>query len=199
MVRSEDRDPVGHRWSDADFIGGHPSLDFINTVADTGKTRSRDKLDSWQAVHSWARKSQILSNAELKRFLADLSLDGAADLAGLQRFRETAYVRLVALLESKPMDLEDLEAPIRRAIERGSIKLDEKRLQWRPDPGTRHRWVDAAALSLEQLLRSGDLARLRQCARCTWLFLDHGRGIGRRWCDMRTCGNRAKAEAFRSR
>ncbi|MBX4145207.1 CGNR zinc finger domain-containing protein, partial [Ralstonia pickettii] len=24
-------------------------------------------------------------------------------------------------------------------------------------------------------------------------------GGGRRWCDMRTCGNRAKVEAFRER
>ena len=31
------------------------------------------------------------------------------------------------------------------------------------------------------------------------LFVDRGRGVGRRWCVMRTCGNRAKAEAFRER
>ncbi|HIA2401636.1 CGNR zinc finger domain-containing protein, partial [Burkholderia cepacia] len=29
--------------------------------------------------------------------------------------------------------------------------------------------------------------------------VDRGRGVGRRWCDMRTCGNRAKVEAFRER
>ncbi|EPZ91129.1 CGNR zinc finger [Burkholderia cenocepacia BC7] len=48
-------------------------------------------------------------------------------------------------------------------------------------------------------MRSDDFARVRQCGRCTWFFVDRGRGVGRRWCDMRTCGNRAKVEAFRER
>jgi predicted RNA-binding Zn ribbon-like protein len=73
------------------------------------------------------------------------------------------------------------------------------RFGWRPSGNSHHRWTDAAALSLEDLLRSDELARVRQCKRCTWLFVDRGRGVGRRWCAMRTCGNRAKAEAFRER
>ncbi|MFW5641932.1 MAG: CGNR zinc finger domain-containing protein, partial [Roseicyclus sp.] len=58
---------------------------------------------------------------------------------------------------------------------------------------------DTLALSLAALLQSGDLARLRECRRCTRLFLDHGRGPGRRWCSMARCGNRAKAQSFRDR
>lgn len=57
----------------------------------------------------------------------------------------------------------------------------------------------AIALGFEDLMRSDDFARVRQCGRCTWFFVDRGRGVGRRWCDMRTCGNRAKVEAFRER
>ncbi|MGH6819514.1 MAG: CGNR zinc finger domain-containing protein [Methylocella sp.] len=40
---------------------------------------------------------------------------------------------------------------------------------------------------------------MRECGRCTGLFLHHGRGLGRRWCRMNTCGNRAKIERFRSK
>jgi predicted RNA-binding Zn ribbon-like protein len=54
------------------------------------------------------------------------------------------------------------------------------------------------ALAFEDLLRSDDFARIRPCGRCIWLFIDRGRGTGRRWCDIRTCGNRAKSEAFRA-
>ena len=36
---------------------------------------------------------------------------------------------------------------------------------------------------------------LRRCANeaCLWLFLDASKNATRRWCDMASCGNRAKA------
>ncbi|QCI69487.1 hypothetical protein E8M01_29310 [Phreatobacter stygius] len=54
------------------------------------------------------------------------------------------------------------------------------------------------ALRLLHLLGGPELPRLRECTRCPWLFLDHGRGRGRSWCRMSTCGNRAKAERYRA-
>jgi predicted RNA-binding Zn ribbon-like protein len=50
--------------------------------------------------------------------------------------------------------------------------------------------------SAAELLTSGPLERVRECPgddTCGWLFLDTSRNGSRRWCDMRTCGNRAKA------
>ena len=43
--------------------------------------------------------------------------------------------------------------------------------------------------------------RFRICANdgCRWVFEDTSRGGRRRWCDMTTCGNRAKVRRFRSR
>jgi len=60
---------------------------------------------------------------------------------------------------------------------------------------------EAAALLAPVLWSAGDLlagaARrfVRRCAndRCLWLFLDQKQGGTRRWCDMTSCGNRAKA------
>ena len=34
---------------------------------------------------------------------------------------------------------------------------------------------------------------------CRWAFIDRSRNGSRRWCDMRVCGNREKARAFRAR
>lgn len=51
-------------------------------------------------------------------------------------------------------------------------------------------------------LLGGPLAwEIRECdeERCTRLYLDGSRHRSRRWCDMRECGNRAKAAAFRAR
>ena len=56
-----------HAWTDLDFVGGHPCLDFLNTFADTGKTPERDKIPIWPAVRTSAN-SAISSSAQPKDF-----------------------------------------------------------------------------------------------------------------------------------
>jgi predicted RNA-binding Zn ribbon-like protein len=50
-------------------------------------------------------------------------------------------------------------------------------------------------------LTSGHPERIKFCASdtCDWIFYDDSRTSRRRWCDMATCGNRAKAARFRAR
>jgi predicted RNA-binding Zn ribbon-like protein len=48
----------------------------------------------------------------------------------------------------------------------------------------------------ELLTEDAELARLHQCAGCCWLFLDHSRGAGRRWCSMADCGTEAKKRRY---
>ena len=57
--------------------------------------------------------------------------------------------------------------------------------------------VESAADSLI----AGELARVRRCRdpRCSRVFFDSTRNARRRWCEMSTCGNRAKAARFRQR
>lgn len=52
-----------------------------------------------------------------------------------------------------------------------------------------------------ETLASGRPERLRVCAndRCRWTFYDASPTGRRRWCDMATCGNRAKAARHRQR
>ena len=59
----------------------------------------------------------------------------------------------------------------------------------------------AIAGSLAHYLADHDLQRLRVCAddTCRWLFVDRSPAGRRRWCDMRTCGNRAKVARHRAR
>ena len=57
------------------------------------------------------------------------------------------------------------------------------------------------------LWSAGDLVlnvarrRIRQCAneKCLWLFVDESKSGTRRWCDMTSCGNRAKARRHYSK
>jgi predicted RNA-binding Zn ribbon-like protein len=97
-----------------------------------------------------------------------------------------------------------------RTVNRALARRDVLELVPAPD-GARvsHRHVgdpvDAALARLIEpivaIVSGGDVDRLRICAndRCRWAFYDTSRTGRRRWCDMATCGNRAKAARHRAR
>ena len=106
----------------------------------------------------------------------------------------------------------------RRAPKRGALDRVNRTLRARsatelvagPDGiGIGHRHVgdpidDALARVTEPLvqeLASGNPDRLRVCANdmCRWVFYDESHAGKRRWCDMSSCGNRAKAARHRAR
>ena len=57
------------------------------------------------------------------------------------------------------------------------------------------------AMGLAELLVAGESRRLRTCASptCREVFLDESRNRSRRYCDIRTCGNRLHVAAYRAR
>jgi predicted RNA-binding Zn ribbon-like protein len=60
-------------------------------------------------------------------------------------------------------------------------------------------WMLAQAAG--DLLVSTDAEHIKDCGdpTCRWLFLDLSKNHTRRWCDMKTCGNRMKARRHHAR
>ena len=58
-----------------------------------------------------------------------------------------------------------------------------------------------ALIAAHVLTDAEAISRLRRCrdAQCGRLFIDHTRNRSGRWCEMRACGNRAKARRFYAR
>src|SRR5439155_1648443 len=56
------------------------------------------------------------------------------------------------------------------------------------------------AASLTQTLAGQDAQRVRICANvdCRWIFHDPTKGGTKRWCNDRTCGNRARVRRARA-
>lgn len=52
-----------------------------------------------------------------------------------------------------------------------------------------------------EAVASGEWVRMKACRlpECRWAYYDRSRNRSRAWCSMETCGNRAKARAFRQR
>lgn len=57
------------------------------------------------------------------------------------------------------------------------------------------------SLAAAALAAQGQIGRLQRCAAagCEQVFVDRSRARGRRYCDMRTCGNRTNVAAYRER
>lgn len=200
-------------WQQHGLFGGHAFLDFVNTVEDPGKSRMESALADWQEVAAFAQAAGFATAAEAEALAAlDGEPDAAARLDALLVFRERAWEVLAAIAGGRGPEAgaaeaagaavpEDLADRIRGAYARARLVPGENGYRWEPGADGDPAAVldDRLALALDDLLAHRDLARLGECGRCTGLFLDHGRGVGRRWCRMKTCGNRAKAEAFRGR
>ena len=64
------------------------------------------------------------------------------------------------------------------------------------------RGLTARVLGLaHDAIHDGSWDRLRHCdnQECQWAFLDQSKNRSRRWCDMGTCGTKAKSRTYRAR
>lgn len=189
--------------TESSFIGGHRILDFVNTVEDQDKRRSLNALASWSSFIAWGEHSTMF-NAGQVAALKSVTNQAQQNilLIEIEAIKEQLYQRFKLLVDNcdvQPLVEGDLQDRIKIAFANASLKKTAEKVCWVVDI-TKPDWiVDSLLLSAEQFLREEDLAKLRQCKRCTWLFLNSGRGRGRQWCSMKTCGNRAKSAAFRDK
>jgi predicted RNA-binding Zn ribbon-like protein len=61
--------------------------------------------------------------------------------------------------------------------------------------------VGGVLAAAARAMADGSWERLKACRSdtCRWAFIDSARNHSRQWCDMKVCGNRAKARTFRER
>lgn len=113
-------------------------------------------------------------------------------LASLRQVRELAWGLYRGVDEAKwDQNLSEL-------LNAARYRLDRQGGLHPTQPG----WAGLVAGLLPPLLelkRHAD--RLKRCEnpRCGWLYLDRSRNRSRRWCEMATCGNRAKARRYKQR
>lgn len=196
------------QWTADDFVGGHPVLDFVNTVSNW-IDGEKDKIDSFATWLDWCREAGQLSKAEADRLARLAAADERTAEASLRRVRtlRLALYRLSAWAAGEAALDESALAELRRWWEKDQR---DRRLVPASD-GQRLASIcvgdnDDLDLPLRRLARAGVALlsdpvteRIKRCGgiRCGWLFLDTSKNKSRRWCDMATCGNSAKARRFR--
>jgi predicted RNA-binding Zn ribbon-like protein len=193
--------PHGHQ------AGLQDGLDFINTL-ELERGRPVDALADLPSALTWLRQHDLLHGDAVARYSARAAADSALAAKTLERVRRTraAMRDLVdATVEHRPPAREHL-AEINRALRThyvyvlvpapDGVSLDHRH-EGDPVEGALARLAESIAREVSQ----GHVERLRTCAdeSCRWAFFDTSRTGRRRWCDMSTCGNRAKAARHRER
>ena len=193
-----------------ELVGGALCLDFVNTVDPRHAANRYDYLPNYDSLAAWARHAGALGPAEAKALMEEAKrkpVRAREVLRHALRFREALYELFAGTIKRQPPSRAALDVfnhELQAAFGRSAVALQHRDfvLGWAGDKRELDRVLWPVVHSALVLLTEGPLDRVRECpgpGNCGWLFLDLSRNATRRWCDMRTCGNRVKAHRHYAR
>jgi predicted RNA-binding Zn ribbon-like protein len=197
MVETEEQTPI------FEFTGNWLCLDFANTMSDRPSDSPQELLKSYNDLVSWAAQAHIVTENEAERLREKARSRPEEASAVLKRaidLREAIYRIFSALgndSSAEEADLVILNGALSEGMAQAHLVPKANGFSWdwsgKEDALERILWL--VARSAADLLVSEELDTVRVCASedCQWLFLDTSKNKSRRWCDMKSCGNRAKA------
>ena len=188
------------------LVGGRLCLDFVNSVHCYGCTDLGEYLNDYQDLIAWSRHAGTITSAEAGTLAAAAAEHPAMADDAYHRaieLREILYSLFLSAVEGSPPDGNDLAAfnnNLSQTMMRSQIIKTNNGFNWDMTGNKANLdWILNPVIgSAADLLVSKELGKLKMCSDpiCGWLFLDISRNRSRRWCDMRDCGNRAKAKRF---
>ncbi len=184
-------------------------LSYANTKSWRGSERPVEKLHDLAGLLDWIEGSAGVS-AQATQAIRELARDHqkrtARVFAAAIALREVIFRTFCAIATGEPISGQDfvvLKSALADGPERNQLERAGDGYAWRVEQPR----LSASDLLASVLWSAGDLVfsaqqrRLRQCAneQCLWLFVDESKSGSRRWCDMASCGNRAKARRHYSK
>jgi len=178
-------------------------LAFANTLSWRGNPMPSESLGGTGDLLGWlagTAKLPVESIDSAGDWLGRHPKRAAALFAEAIAVREAIYRIFGALAASEPIADKDIallnralaEAPRRETLAQADdgYAWDIKKIDVSV-PGL----LAPVLWSAGDLLTRADHRRVRRCANdaCLWLFIDESKAGTRRWCDMSSCGNRAKS------
>ena len=186
------------------LVGGHPALDFINTVHDWTVSEPRDHLRAFADAIRFGEAVGLLIRADTLRLRRTTAIE-LTRLRALRALLKRIFQMRLSGQAPDNTDLRKLSAEVAEAARatRFMVAARPQRATQVPvireitpekagDALLRLRIVEAAAA----LLVSDAMPRIKSCPTCGWLFLDGSKNRSRRWCSMATCGAVAKARRY---
>jgi len=187
-----------------EFSSGSLCLDFTNTIGDRPNRRG-EKIAGFAELLRWSAEAGIVDEDQRDRLAREAARRPGPSRAFFRRAierRERIYRIFSSLAGGRrpqTTDLDELNRDLARALRHLRVEPAGEGFTWSWTPGGGFDGLQwPVARSAGKLLTSSESRRVRECAsdRCSWLFVDGSRTGRRRWCDMKVCGNRAKARRY---
>ncbi|HEX3101682.1 MAG TPA: CGNR zinc finger domain-containing protein [Pyrinomonadaceae bacterium] len=187
------------------FIGNNLSLDFVNTVGYISSENPIENLNSFSDLIEWSKQGKLISDDEAIVIFTKAKeniLESERVFRRVLRLRKSVYDIFRSVISGEEISDEDLTILNRElslAMSKAEIFSREGELIWDWKNDGIERILFLITRIAAQLLTSSDLEKLKCCSgeNCGWLFYDTSKNKRRQWCDMRDCGNLAKARRFR--
>jgi predicted RNA-binding Zn ribbon-like protein len=188
---------VSSSVEEIDLRGGHPVLDFVNTVAWRGDPDRRiDYLERYFDLVTWCRRAGLVTSTEastLNRANRSDSKTAERSLVKGKRLRESLHAQFTG---AEPADLTQITEAYLHAMRDRRLHLVDGGIAWTERQMTLDTPVDRLAVEAVALMTgTPQPPRVKQCgdSACGWLFLDSSHRQNRRWCSAADCGNRDRA------
>ncbi len=191
-----------------EWVGGHPALDFVNTVhAWDGHEPGREYLHDFNDLVRWHQMADLIGPRGTRALTAGNTRAEAAALREAIHLRAALHGVFAAVARNEPLPqaaLDTLNETIRKTAAWRRLTADKGQVAcgWNFSGAPPAAILGPVAWRAAELLEHGALDRIKECPfdeGCGWLFLDHSKNRSRTWCSMKTCGNLAKARRFRER
>ena len=196
------------------IVGGHLALDFANTVDDPDGPERYDHAGTYPELVAWSARIGTLPD-QAKGLLTGAQEHPRARAAALKRAHQLRHVLIEIFTEIAAINggqsattagsppsarWGELRPFVTDAMAHAELAWDGSTYQLTWTDTTR---LDAmlwpVGLAAGDLITSPQLARLKKCAGCPWLFLDQSKNLSRRWCAMNDCGTHEKIRRYVTR
>jgi predicted RNA-binding Zn ribbon-like protein len=189
------------------LFAGHPALELVNTLDLRFSIETIELLPAYGDLLRLVTQLRLLTPEQARRLGRTVGAkDAQRVLSSAIELREALASFLYGRIDgSQPQaaQVKTLEKHFHAAALHRRLSPADGQLVWTWS-GVEQRaeiplWKLAQAAS--ELLVSSDVERVKDCGdpTCRWLFLDTSKNHTRRWCDMKTCGNRMKARRHQAR
>jgi predicted RNA-binding Zn ribbon-like protein len=189
------------------LYAGHPALELVNTLDLRFSANAKELIPAYSDLLRLAAELRLLTAEQARKLARSVDAkDAQRVLTSTVELREALAAVLYGRIDGgKPpaTQVETLEKHFHAAALQRRLRAAHSHLVWTWSSAEQQAeiplWKLAQAAS--DLLVSSDAQRIKDCGdpTCRWLFLDLSKNHTRRWCDMKTCGNRMKARRHHAR
>lgn len=193
---------------DLEWVGGHPALDFVNTVNMwRGDTPGEEYLHGYAELLDWHRMAGLVDEEDTVLLGRNSSRAQASAHRRALELRFALHELFRALAEDREPPqaaLDELNGALRDTARWRRLEADGDGVtsRWQFDGAPPFALLGPLAWQAAGLLEHGPRDRIKECpgeGDCGWVFLDTSKNRSRTWCSMKTCGNHAKVKRFRER